>query len=127
MAVDLVRISDSFSMSGGTTWDTIATVPTAQAPNSSSMLLDVIIHGSYGSFAGEASVVARYQSVYGKGSGGTVALLGSIQTINMQDRYSGGSTTFEYRQTLSSNNILIEVRGLVSGTILTFDVNMKSR
>lgn len=126
MAVDLVRISNSFSMTGGATWDTIATVPTASAPNSSSMLLDVIIHGSYGSFAGEASVVARYQSPYRKDSGGTITLLGSIQTINMQDRFSGGGSTFEYRQTISGSSILVEVRGMVASTILTFDVSIRT-
>jgi hypothetical protein len=126
MAVDLVRISDSFSMTGGATWDTIATVPTSSAPNSSSMLLDVIIHGSSGFYAGEASVVARYQSAYRKGSGGTITILGSIQTINMKERFSGSAAVFEYRQTISGSNILVEVRGLVADTTLTFDVNLRS-
>lgn len=126
MAVDLVRISSDFSMTGGATWDTIATVPTSQAPNSSSMFLDVILHGSLGTFASEASVVARYQSVYGKSSGGAISVLSAIQTINMKDRFSGGSSTFEYRQTVSGSNILVEVRGMVAATILTFDVNLRT-
>ena len=126
MAVDLVRISDSLSMTGGATWDTIATVPTSSAPNSSSMLLDVIIHGALGFYAAEASVVARYQSVYRKDSGGTITALGSIQTINMKERFTGAAAAFEYRQTISGSNILVEVRGLITDTILTFDVNLRS-
>jgi hypothetical protein len=127
MAVDLVRANSNLSMTGGATWDVLATMPTAQAPNTSYMILDVIITGAYGTFAGEASIVARYQSIYAKDGSGNVTQVGTTRTMVEHSRISGGSVAWEYRQQISSNNITVEARGLVSGTFLYFDIQLRSK
>lgn len=127
MAVDLVRVSDSIIMTGGATWDAIATLPTSQVPNSSSLFLDVVVHGSFGYYIEEGGVVARFQSVLRKDSGGTISQLGAIHTIKKFEAFTIGGEAFAIRNTISGgSSIVVEVSGLINGVILTFDVTLRS-
>lgn len=128
MAIDLVRQNGSYVLTGGTTWDTFTTMPTSSAPNDSYLILDVVIFGSLGPYAYEAGVAARYQSFYYKNGSGTVSLLGSVNTLIESQSYTGtGAVIFEHRQQLSSNNITIEGRGLVSDVTMYYDVKLRTK
>ena len=121
MAVNLTRQDGLIYMTGGTTWDVLATIPAGDSINGTVMILDVKIYGCSSQIL-EFGIVAWYQSVYVKTTGGTLSLLGTIK--EMKKKEINVSNPLEYRQVISSGNVSVEVREAVSGAKIYYDIQL---
>lgn len=126
MAVDLVRVEGHFTLGGTSTWEEYDTIPTSQVPNDSYFMTDVFIFGGTGYFVNEIAIVARYQYFYFKNNSGVLSLVDS-RIVSQFDAVTGGASSFEYRQQISSGNITIEGRYLTSATLLYYDGRLRSK
>lgn len=121
MAVNLTRQDGLIYMTGGTTWDVLSTIPAGNSKNGTVMILDVKIYGCSSQIL-EFGIVAWYQSVYVKTSGGALSLLGTIK--EMKKKEINVANPLEYRQIISSGDISIEVREAVSGAKIYYDIQL---